>query len=102
MPRPGPVPDTEVIWPLIDAAAQCVPAADRGSLFADIAAGDYLPVVERLLRASLATAQPLPTRVITALDAWLDRYAGACGQPTITRLLLEAQHVATTPTPGPR
>lgn len=82
----------------MDAAIACVAANERGALFADIAAGDYLPVVQRLLRAALVTAHPLPADVITAVDSWLDRYEGARGQPAVRQLLarhgwaLQAQH----------
>jgi hypothetical protein len=101
MPTPGPLSDDAVIWPLVDASAAHLSAADRGALFADIAAGDYLPAVERLLQATLATAQELPSRVMTVLDAWLDRYEGAAEQPAIRRLLRQALQDATNPPHGP-
>lgn len=96
-PAKRPPSETEVIWALVDAAAGCVPAADRGTLFADVAAGDYLAAAERLLRASLAAQRPVPAAVTTALDSWLDRYAGTSEQPVIRGLLYDCRRGATSP-----
>lgn len=89
-----------MIWSLVDAAAGCVSAADRGTLFADVAAGDYLAVVERLLRASLAAQRPLPAAVTTAIDSWLDRYAGTSEEPVVRGVLSDCRR--TTAPPAPR
>lgn len=86
-----------MIWALVDATAGCVPAAQRGKLFADVAAGDYLAAAERLLRASLAAQRPLPVAVTTALDSWIDRYAGTSEHSVIRGLLYDCRHAANSP-----
>ena len=86
-----------MIWALVDAAAGCLPTADRGTLFADVAAGDYLAAVERLLRASLTAQRPLPAAVTTALDSWIDRYAGTSEYSVIRGLLYDCRHAANSP-----
>ncbi|RZT07723.1 hypothetical protein EV589_5954 [Mycobacterium sp. BK558] len=79
--------DEAVIWPLVDAGVHQLSAAERGALFADIAAGDYLPAAERLLRASMSAGDPLPAAVLASVELWLDRYVGSCEQPALRHLV---------------
>ena len=65
-------------------------------LFADITAGEYLTAAERLLRASVTGAHPLPVGVLMLVETWLERYRGASEYPWVLRQFMHARRIAET------
>jgi hypothetical protein len=89
--------EARLAWALADAVSVCFSAKDHLGIYAMLGAGETYSAIERLLGIAVSNRYPLPTRLISAVAAWLDCYIGIESEPTTRDLL---NHVDPQELPG--
>lgn len=79
--------DSAAAWWLVDAAAPCLTADDRLTVFVELGCGEHHCAVEQVLAAVVDAEYPLPVAVLAMLAAWLDLYAGSPEERRLRPLL---------------
>jgi hypothetical protein len=75
--------EAKLAWALADAVSVCFTAKDHLGIYTMLGAGETYSAIVLLLGIAVRKRCPLPTRLISALVAWLDCYIGNdCEPPT--------------------
>jgi hypothetical protein len=81
------ISDATVAWRLIDAAAPCLSADQRTTVFVELGCGENHRAIERALAAVVEASFPLPAAMLATLATWLDLYTGSPEEPRLQTLL---------------
>jgi hypothetical protein len=96
--------EVKLAWSLADTVAACFTDAEHAWTYAALGAGEASATIRRVLDIVVRHRFPLPTKLIRAVESWLECYAGTDNESQLRDLIrrLVPQAVTSRTTSDPR